>query len=445
MRCTAQPGSYSSAGVSPETKLFAAQLAVALKPLGVTIPQFASAASSTLYQVTKRSLQRHVAAVERGGNPFTDEKESGRRPTLTHDQWMVVSGAVLAHTKNVSDSWIRTWLWLNFGVKVDLSTVSRHMQSMSMTVQLSGKRPLPLMKTTDDVAVEYHQFVLDLHNRGVFKRDHSTLVCLDFVTNSRRTERGTTRQVKGSAQKKKQRVAVDYTDSYLIALTADGERTFESLFFTFNPVFDRDGDEWGHVKRWLKEYHIEEWRIIYGKSKKQYCKECSDQVSHFQRLYNKELRGMTVLHDDGNAFKRGSDLILEDGSQEVFVFPSLSHGFLSPCDNKANAVAKAMWRAERPPDNEAKAALHLLWCFDWLKKDSLVNDWSRNFFLGRDKLTLNAVKDRLQCRNKSNDFVVEHEAKYSEAYIEWKEEHEERVPSDDPIVQQTELDGPYWQ
>ena len=65
--------------------------------------------------------------------------------------------------------------------------------------------------------------------------------------------------------------------------------------------------------------------------------------------------------------------------------------------------------------------------------------------MGRDKLTLNAVKDRLQCRNKSNDFVVEHEAKYSEAYIEWKEEHEERVPSDDPIVQQTELDGPYWQ
>jgi hypothetical protein len=42
MRCTAQPDSYSSAGVSPETKLFAAQLAVALKPLGVTIPQFAS-------------------------------------------------------------------------------------------------------------------------------------------------------------------------------------------------------------------------------------------------------------------------------------------------------------------------------------------------------------------------------------------------------------------
>jgi hypothetical protein len=77
MRCTAQPGSYSSAGVSPETKLFAALLAVALKPLGVTIPQFASAASSTLYQVTKWSLQRHVAAVERGDNPFTDEKRVG--------------------------------------------------------------------------------------------------------------------------------------------------------------------------------------------------------------------------------------------------------------------------------------------------------------------------------------------------------------------------------
>ena len=218
MRCTAQPGSYSSAGVSPETKLFAAQLAVALKPLGVTIPQFAAAASSTLYQVTKRSLQCHVAAVERGDNPFADEKESGRRPTLTHDQWMVVSSAVLAHTKNVSNSWIRTWLWLNFGVKVDLSTVSRHMQLMSMTVQLSGKRLLPLTKTTDDVAVEHHQFVLDLHNCGVFKRDRSTLVCLDFVTNSHHTEHGTTWQVTGSAQKKKQRVAVQLTIQTCISL-----------------------------------------------------------------------------------------------------------------------------------------------------------------------------------------------------------------------------------
>ena len=88
-------------------------------------------------------------------------------------------------------------------------------------------------------------------------------------------------------------------------------------------------------------------RIVYEKSKKQYCKEAQYQIAHFMAVHRRQLKGARILHDDGGAFKKDGELILGDGADRCVVFPAVSHGELSVLDNKCFAVVKNWWRAER--------------------------------------------------------------------------------------------------
>jgi transposase len=108
----------------------------------VSLAAFVAASASTSYPVGLRSLQTQVAKIRKGEALFADVKHSGRPPKVNEEQWDIVCGAVLAQSFSVDDSWICAFIHLNFGVKVDLSTVSRHMKMLGLTVKLTGKPTL---------------------------------------------------------------------------------------------------------------------------------------------------------------------------------------------------------------------------------------------------------------------------------------------------------------
>ena len=83
-------GPYAGAGVSEETKGYAAQLAVALNNAGVSIDVFVAASSETDYPVKKRTLEEHIARLRAQQPLFTEEKQLGRPPKLTDEQWFIV-------------------------------------------------------------------------------------------------------------------------------------------------------------------------------------------------------------------------------------------------------------------------------------------------------------------------------------------------------------------
>jgi hypothetical protein len=198
------------------------------------------------------------------------------------------------------------------------------------------------------------------------------------------------------------------------------------------------------IARWLKEYGIERWRVVYREHEKNYCKECNDQVTYFSQQYGHELNGCTFIYDAGNAWKIGGEHVLHEFAKAIHVLKPLSHGMVSPLDNKVNARVKAKWRAECPHDDVDKASLHLLSCFDWEEEASIVKDWHCNFFLnarGPVKMSLEAVEDLVRGRRSDPALVVEREAKYLESYMEWKEDNVEQVPSNDPVQLQAQLDG----
>jgi len=249
---------------------------------------------------------------------------------------------------------------------------------------------------------QYYDFVKVLHDTAFFIYDPKQIVCVDFVTNSRRLDRERTIATVGSKQQKLSRPKAVYTNSYLVAVCMEDNDDYPALMFTFDPTFDPNGSRADEVLQWCHDMNIARDRIIYEKSASKYCKESQDQVAHFKNVYRRKLRGTRVLHDDGNSFKKNGELILEDGADRCIVFPAVTHGELSVLDNKLFAVAKNKWRTERSGINLSRDDLHLLWCIDWATKEAIRSYWRWNFMLDVPQLSLAAAEDQLRGKKKKS-------------------------------------------
>ena len=203
-------------------------------------------------------------------------------------------------------------------------------------------------------------------------------------------------QIKGQKQKKINRPKPVYTNSYLAAAAWKSGLGLKALMFTFDPTFNPNGSRWDEVLEWCKEFDIDPSRIVYGKSKDQYCKESTAQVVHFKQVYSKELEGCVIFLDLGNAWKLEGELVLEELAEKIIQFPGEQHGELSTLDNKVNAIAKNMWIARRENVDVSKDALLLLQCFDSVKQADVTSFWESNFMWNTKNLTLNKVKEHLQ-------------------------------------------------
>jgi hypothetical protein len=221
----------------------------------------------------------------------------------------------------------------------------------------------------------------------------------------------------------------------------DDDGQYPALMFTYDPTFDPNGPRAGDVMNWCKKMDIARDRIIYEKSGSKYCKEAQYQVSHFKVLHRRQLRGTRVLHDDGCAFKKDHELILEDGADRCIVFPAVTHGELSVLDNKLFAVAKNQWRTERGGNDFAQDDLYLLWCIDWARKEAIHSYWTHNFMLDVPQLSLSAAEDRLRGKPNSRWLLEE---SYIAAYESWREEKGEEVEEQQWDALDSYLDGAYW-
>jgi hypothetical protein len=214
------------------------------------------------------------------------------------------------------------------------------------------------------------------------------------------------------------------------------------LMFTHDPSFDPNvGRE--EVKAWCKKYRIRTDIIYFTKSTKKYCKEQQAHYTQFHQVNKDALSGSRILHDGGTAFKIDGQLIMDDGANRSVVLPSLQHGELSVCDNKLNAVAKALWKQMRTNIDHSYDAILLLHCIQVTKKESIQAWWQENFLLGASRLTLRVVDTQLKKKGKKTPIRQATADRYIRSYDKWTGEHEIDVargfeaPVDGP-------DGPYW-
>ena len=153
---------------------------------------------------------------------------------------------------------------------------------------------------------------------------------------------------------------------------------------------------------------------------------------------------MNIMHDGGGAFKRDGEFVLGEVANRVEVLNSLSHGLTSVCDNNGNAILKNQWRAERGDLEEAKSTIYLLWCMDYLQPNVVEAMWTRNFFLDQAELKVEHVEARLKevaGKKAKNQALAD---QYEDAYENWLEENEEKVPKQGLVMKEASLDGSYW-
>jgi hypothetical protein len=153
---------------------------------------------------------------------------------------------------------------------------------------LTSKHPLQQKKTWDSLVLEVFESVQGLHTSGFLRVDAGLIVCLGFFSDSCRTDCEVRRQVKGTAQCKSTQVSLKCTNSFLLALRGDGKQ-FPSMMFTHALEFEPTHRGYPALLAEMKKRGIGPSRIVFEKSKKQYCGEKAWMTQHFEQLYHKDL------------------------------------------------------------------------------------------------------------------------------------------------------------
>lgn len=429
--------------VSKQTKQYAAEVAITLQQQGMTIEEIAFVLCQPTYQPGTRALQGHVSAIKGGGTPFKDTNNAGRPQKLLQEDWEVVAGWILSHENALELSDVVAWIKANFKGSIDESTVSRHKDDLHLSYQLFGSRPMPKGCTRDSYILGYFEFVKMLHDEDFFNFSPDKIICIDSVTNSQRVERQKGMNIIGGKQRKLAKDAPTYTNNYVIGVTLSGKVLYV-LMFTYDPAFDPNGERWPEVVEWCKNEKIKPEHIFYTESRKQYCKEQAQHYSDFKRVNKKALTHAKILHDAGTSFKIDGELLFDDKTESVTIFPPAQHGELSVLDNKLNAVAKKLWKKERTNTDHSYDALILLSCLQRTERADIVSWWNQNFLLQTRNLTVRAVEDQLK---KVGNRVPMRQAladMYVNAYEEWLQEHDEVVPVIEIPLEDDGLDGSYW-
>lgn len=434
-------GPYAGAGISPEMKEYVATLVAALLDEGVALDTIIEALEKTKYAPKKRTLQLHVKRIREGEEPLSAQKRSGAKKKVSDEEWAIVAGWILLSSEIVDLPAVQTFLSTELDRNVSLPTISRSLKLLNLTLKLTSTRPRTKNVSANDFAVQYFAYLLQLRESLFFNHDHKHIMCIDFVTNSRRLERRKTFALKGAPQPKVSRADTPvYTNSYLVCVNMLGEM-LPPLMFTYDPTFRPGGRHEEDVKKWCREYKISDKQIIFTESTKKYCKEAVEQVDHFMHVYAKNLQHAHILHDAGNSFKVDKDFLLMDKAKKVVELNPETHGAMSVLDNKTFAIAKQRWRAERPTDSLSRADLFLMRCIMDVKPKVIQGFWIKNFFLNTKELKQTEVADHIQGVPKLRKALVDN---YIESYESWLEEQGKCIEEQQLAALESKLDGAYW-
>ena len=349
---------YAGAGVSPEVKDHTARFAVELQAHGVSMSIILSSLQGTEYRCG--TLREHMAAVKRNEAPLSGEKEAGRHPALTDEQWAIVFGRVLRQTKPVALEDVQRWIKANLGMDVSIATVSRHKDEMGLSFQLTGSRGTKPGLTQDEYILGFFECVLDLRRTGFFEFDHRHIICIDFVTNSMRIERRKTLGLIGAKQKKLEKSDASYTNSYIVGVSLQAGPKLLSLMFTYDPAFDPKGPRAREVQQWCDANKIQRDQIYYEKSARKYCKESRAQVIEFECRNRVALTGARVIHNQGGAFKLDHEYILGERADRVAPLPSSTVSCLSW------TTSSMLWQSRSGGAISTTVIMHgMVFCYFW--------------------------------------------------------------------------------
>ena len=415
---------HKGSGAPHEVKEFAAHWAHHLEKAGVPFSTILKTMKKTRYVPCKKTLKTQMEEIKNNGKVHDHGNSSGRKSKLSDEKWSIVAGWILVQKDCVNFEDVLLWIQEHFNIKLSKAALSVNLRSLGLSAQLVGKR-LTKSESFDDYCQGYLEFLLKVRDEKFMDHDPSKIICLDFITNSMRLDQETTIQMIGDKQQKMRRKSIVFTNSYLTpACYGEGLGLF-SIMFTHDKAYKPNGPRANEVNSWFDKLELRRDQVVYVESNRAYCKECNEQISHFQAVFRDELVGTHIVYDAGNSFKLDGEDILEEDAEMVLVFPPEQHGELSVLDNKLHAVAKNRWRALRKNVDFSYDALLLLKCIMDVKQSDITGWWESNFMMNTKNLTLAKVKKHLSKVKGKEILRQAKKERYIESYIQFKQDNKE--------------------
>jgi hypothetical protein len=308
--------------------------------------------------------------------------------------------------------------------------MKRPRTSTCATLGSADVRPAPVVASAS--------WLLKHHWNGVLRRPRNKLYCADWVVSTVRHGRLSMLSPVGSPQPGVVPPEATHADSILYVVRAGGIKDFRPMVFTRNP------DAYDPSLETLALYGARPMDVVYVPGAGNYCAEHSLSTAHYFDQYD-HFRGGTVITDQGNSFKMGSESACEDrGFQQHVTFTPCVHQHLSTLDNGLNGPAKCGWRSDLP---QLKSDMeHSLSLMQHLREQTpayICDCFTRNWFLEKPEVPLADIQALVAGeKNLINDRITYHE-KCRQAYLEWVMLKKTR-DSRSLIPSRVGLDGAYW-
>ena len=258
-----------------------------------------------------------------------------------------------------------------FNKDVCISTCSNNLRRLGMSQKTCQSKTPGCKKLNAELVDEYWDFICKLKKEKLLNVHPSKIRSIDVTYSRKPVTAIKTFSGRGSGKQKSVKKVKLFTDAIVTMISADGKNHTKSHLYTHNPRMaptQRNTDR-GRVIRAefdeaLKRYDVEEDRVHFVKSKRNYRGECAEMYEDFLSRHKVEPDTL-ILHDRGNAFKRQKVSIFETmGFTNHEEYPSDVHQYLSPNDNKLHGCKAAWYREYYKFENDVSAPLRLMQLID---------------------------------------------------------------------------------
>ena len=444
----------SFTNVTARVKEFRARVASVLRSDGMEYRKILEIFNRAGIGISENSLRSHIREVEASGSLSFSSSNSGRKMLLTERQKHICFGACLLEKKPAGLLFLRKFANTFFDTDVSPATWSTYVKDGKLSFQLTGKRPMPKNFSDDDYCLQYLEFLKYLRESNFWSHDPSKIICMDSCSNSGRTQRFRTLNVKNGKQRKMQRIGFKYTNNYVKAVAWKETGQFPTHMWTYDPAFKPGSSRWDEIEKWARIWRIDLSQIMFeeqpkekGRGRKTYNRESHDQISHWKVVYNDRIGECHILHDKGGAFKlpkigkNPSVYIFAEDGIRLETLPTETHGELSILDNCVFAIAKTWWTNSKWYEDPVLGALYLIHCIDSVNFDEVEQMWRSNFFMDYRNLTPTFLQDHLGNRKRSAEKVQKIRQTYVDAFEHF--EHSKKV-LEVPHALENTLDGEYF-
>jgi hypothetical protein len=391
---------YPAAALTDDQKDMVARVYLVWQGRDKPQDEYLSLFSEAGFVFDERSLRRWAGKARQGHTPISEEKGSGRPRSLDDVQWRILVGCVIycnAHDVTIAPQDGQRFLWWMYKLLLHENTVRNYYMRASLSPRVLIDKTVGAKLSEEEAIATYKDDIAKWRAEGYLD---GLFYCMDVFYGSRRKEQIKTWQPTGSSAMKRKEPQNKHVDAFVVMLRSDGKQECKTLVFTSDKKMAPDVRS-RRFADLLRNRHISGSRVIYCPVGKAYVRENPDVIAAALDEW-KLSKGSVAFTDEGNAFQKNGDSILQDrGLKHVKLTPQLHH-VQSSCDHNYNRDVKVYARSKQVPfdDHELWVAELLAGC-DRVKSETIRGYFKANFFLGVEKVTSAAVRALLKSDSKN--------------------------------------------